>query len=129
MYAHCRPLTALFAALNLHGDATLPQYSSWVSVNLEPLNHLAEVLSAFVGPGVRICDGDRIVEKNLLGPPQVLSAFVGPGVRIYDGDRVVEKNCSGPQKFFSIATKSGMTASAYTSSISKLIWVTSLRSL
>ena len=30
--------------------------------------------------------------EELLGPRKVLSAFVGPGVRICDGDRIVEKN-------------------------------------
>ena len=93
-----------------------------------------KVWSAFVGPGVRICDGDRIVEKNfwgpgkfgrlswdqgfdrgkkLVGPRKVLSAFVGPGVRICDWDRIAEKNFRAPESFFPIATKSGMTASAY----------------
>ena len=31
-------------------------------------------------------------EEELLGPRKVLSAFVGPGVRICDKDRIVEKN-------------------------------------
>ena len=72
-----------------------------------------KVFAAFVGPGVRICDGDRIAEKKLFGPRKVFSAFVGPGVRIYDGDRVVEQTFRASKSFFSIATKSGMTASAY----------------
>ena len=38
-------------------------------------------------------------EEELLGPRKVLSAFVGPGVRICDKDRIVEKNFWGPRKF------------------------------
>ena len=38
-------------------------------------------------------------EEELLGPQKVWSAFVGPGVRICDGDRIVEKNFWGPGKF------------------------------
>ena len=38
-------------------------------------------------------------EEELLGPQKVLSAFVGPGVRICEGDRIVEKNFWGPGKF------------------------------
>ena len=38
--------------------------------------------------------------KKLLGPPKVLWAFAGPGVRIYDGDRAVEKTVRAPKSFF-----------------------------
>ena len=70
-----------------------------------------KVLSAFVGPGVQICDGDRIVEKNFWGPRKfchVLSAFVGPGVRICDKDRIVEKNFWGPRKFCRLSSGPGV---------------------
>ena len=126
-----------------------------------------KVWSAFVGPGVRICDGDMIADQDFSGPakffrlswdqgfeyvsgtgsqkksfsgprkffrlswdqgfecvtgtsqkktfraPESFFGFRGPGVRIYDGDRVVEKTVRASKSFFSIATKSGMTASAY----------------
>ena len=37
--------------------------------------------------------------KKLLGHQKVLSAFVGPGVRICDGDRIVEKTFGAPESF------------------------------
>ena len=95
-----------------------------------------------MGPGVRISDGDRIVEKNFWGPRKFCrlswdqgfeyvtetgswkKTFGAPksfflrscrdqGFEYVTGDRIAEKHFLGPQKFFSIATKSGMTASAY----------------
>ena len=38
-------------------------------------------------------------EEELLGPRKVLSAFVGPGVRICDKDRIVEKTFGAPESF------------------------------
>ena len=60
-----------------------------------------ESLVGFRGTrGSNMCRGqDR--GKKLLGPRKVWSAFVGPGVRICDWDRIAEKNFSGPRKFFS----------------------------
>ena len=100
------------------------------------------VLSAFVGPGVRICDGDRIVEKNFWGPRKFCrlswdqgfkyvtetrsckKTFGAPksfflrscrdqGFEYVTGTGSQKKTFWGPKSFFSIATKSGMTASAY----------------
>ena len=61
-----------------------------------------KVWSAFVGPGVRICDWDRS-QKKLFLPQKVFSAFVGPGVRICDGDRIAEKDFLDPGKFFRLS--------------------------
>ena len=109
------------------------------------------VFLAFVGPGVRICDGDRTAEKNfsgprkffllswdqgfeyvtgtgpgkkLLGPPKVVSAGISPGVRIWDGDRVVEKTFRASKSFFPLLRNQEWQPQP-TSSISILIWVTS----
>ena len=47
-------------------------------------------------------------EEELLGPRKVWSAFVGPGVRICDGDRIVEKNFRGPGKFCRLSWDQGV---------------------
>ena len=52
-------------------------------------------------------------QKKTFGAPESFVGFRGTRARICDWDRIAEKNFWGPQKFFSVAMKSGMTASAY----------------
>ena len=53
------------------------------------------------------------VRRKTFGAPESLVGFRGTRARICDWDRIAEKNFWGPQKFFSVAMKSGMTASVY----------------
>ena len=46
-------------------------------------------------------------QKKLFLPRKIFSAFVGPGVRICDGDRIAEKNFSDPGKFFWLSWDQG----------------------
>ena len=108
IYAHCMPLTWQSHYLGGIVCCILLVVVLSDGVVCCIVKGAPEGLSAFVGPGVRICDRDSIAEKNLWGP-KVLPAFVGPGVRICDGDRAMEKTVLA-SKSFSIATKSGMTA-------------------
>ena len=72
-----------------------------------------KVWSAFVGPGVRICAGDRIVEKNFWGPGKFCRLSWDQGFEYVTGTGSQKKTFRAPESFFPIATKSGMTASAY----------------
>jgi len=72
-----------------------------------------KVWSAFVGPGVRICAGDRIVEKNFWGPGKFGRLSWDQGFEYVTGTGSQKKTFRAPESFFPIATKSGMTASAY----------------
>ena len=65
-----------------------------------------KVWSAFVGPGVRICDWDRVVEKNFSDPGKFFR-LSWEQVRMRDWDRVVEKNFSNPGKFFRLSWDQG----------------------
>ena len=62
--------------------------------------------------GVRICDGDGIVEKNFWAPGKFCRLLWDQGFEYMTGTGWWKK-LFGPPKVFSIATKSGMTASAY----------------